>query len=47
MVALRFVNKQPEPLQLPAAVWINPPANPGETQPTAILNSIVQLSQNC
>ena len=43
----RFVNKQPEPLQLPAAVWINPPANPGETQPTATLNSIVQLSQNC
>jgi putative transposase len=43
----RFVNKQPEPLQLPAAVWINPPANPGQTQPTATLNSIVQLSQNC
>lgn len=43
----RFVNKQPEPLQLPAAVWINPPPKPGETQPTAILNSIVQLSQNC
>ncbi len=43
----RFVNKQPEPLQLPAAVWINPPANPGEIQPTATLNSIVQLSQNC
>ena len=43
----RFVNKQPEPLQLPAAVWINPPANPGEIQPTATLNSIVQLSQTC
>jgi putative transposase len=25
----RFVRKRPEPLQLPAAVWINPPANPG------------------
>ena len=43
----RFVNKQPEPLQLPAAVWINPPANPGEIQPIATLNSIVQLSQKC
>ena len=43
----RFVNKQPEPLQLPAAVWINPPANPSEIQPTATLNSIVQLSQTC
>jgi len=43
----RFVRKRPEPLTLPAAVWINPPANPGEIQPTATLNSIVQLSQTC
>ena len=50
----RFVRQPPEPLQLPAAVWINPSAkavestvNAGEIQPTATLNSIVQLSQNC
>jgi putative transposase len=42
----RFVNKQPQPLHLPAAVWINPPANRAENHPAATLNSIVQLSQN-
>jgi putative transposase len=50
----RFVRQPPAPLQLPAAVWINPPAKPvestanaGQIQPVATLNSIVQLSQNC
>ena len=80
----RFVRQPPEPLRLPAAVWINPPPQtaqnsscgpsaektsrvfdpqaifssapdaldgpeshrPGEIQPVATLNSIVQLSQN-
>ena len=27
----RFVRKLPEPLQLPAAVWINPPIKTAET----------------
>jgi putative transposase len=50
----RFVQKPPEPLPLPTAVWINPPAQPVQTtdsardlQPTATLNSFVHLSQNC
>lgn len=42
----RFVNKRPEPLTLPAAVWINPP-KAEENPPAATLNSFVQLSQNC
>ena len=42
----RFVRKRPEPLQLPAAVWINPPVKPVDDPPAATLNSIVQLSQN-
>ena len=43
----RFVRKRPEPLTLPAAVWINPPAKAAENPPAATLNSIVQLSQTC
>jgi putative transposase len=50
----RFVRKPPEPLPLPAAVWINPPADPVQTtesardiQSTATLNSCGHLSQNC
>lgn len=43
----RFVRKRPEPLTLPAAVWINPPAKADEDPPAASLNSIVQLSQTC
>jgi putative transposase len=43
----RFVRKRPEPPQLPAAVWINPPAKAEGDPPDATLNSIVQLSQTC
>jgi putative transposase len=45
----RFVRKPPEPPELPAAVWINPPANSDTTplQNPNYTNLVTQVSQNC
>jgi putative transposase len=46
----RFVRKPPRPPELPAAVWINPPANPEkapQTQNPNYTNFDTQVSQNC
>jgi putative transposase len=46
----RFVRKPPEPPELPAAVWINPPANSDKTPQTQnpnYTNFVTHVSQNC
>lgn len=46
----RFVRKPPEPPELPAAVWINPPAHSGKTPQIHNPNHsnfVTQVSQNC
>lgn len=45
----RFVNKRPTPPELPAAVWINPPARtagPDHPHPSMLTNFQEQVSQN-
>jgi putative transposase len=46
----RFVRKPPRPPDLPAAVWINPPAHSEkapQTQNPNYTNFVTQVSQNC